>query len=44
MGSGYIDTVLQGSHFDEDSGKDYKIVSCPNGIHPVIFKIELTID
>lgn len=35
--SNYIDTILQGGTFDAG----YKIACCPNGIHPVIFKIEL---
>ena len=38
--SNYIDTILQGGTFETADGKNYKIASCPNGIHPVIFKIE----
>lgn len=38
--SSYIDTILQGGSFDTPNGENYKIVSCPNGIHPIIFKIE----
>ena len=34
--SNYVDTVLQGGTFNTSC----KIASCPNGIHPVIFKIE----
>lgn len=38
--STYIDTILQGGTFDTPDGENYKIVSCPEGIHPVIFKVE----
>ncbi len=37
----YTDTILQGGTFPTDSGENYKIACCPNGIRPVIFKIEL---
>ena len=38
--SHYIDTILQGGTFETVNGDNYKIASCPNGIHPVIYKIE----
>lgn len=39
--SKYIDTILQGGTFETPTGENYKIACCPNGIHPVIFKIKL---
>lgn len=39
--STYVDTVLQGGTFGNPDGSVYKIVSCPHGIHPVIFRVEL---
>ena len=40
----YVDTILQGGRFQSDNGENMIIVCCPNGIRPVIFKIELVID
>ncbi len=42
--SNYVDTILQGGTFKTPSQENYKIASCPNGIHPVIFKIERYIE
>lgn len=37
----YTDTILQGGTFPSDTGENMTIACCPNGISPVIFKIEL---
>lgn len=39
--SHYIDTILQGGTFPSDTGENMTIACCPNGISPVVFKIEL---
>ena len=39
--SNYVDTILQCGVVDSPSGDNYKICCCPDGIRPVVFKVEL---
>lgn len=40
----YTDTILQGGKFDSDTSENMIVRCCPNGISPVVFKIELVTD
>ena len=42
--SHYVDTILQGGTFESETGENMIIRSCPGGINPVVFKIELMTD
>ena len=37
----YVDLVLQGGTFDAGFPTNMTVACCPNGLHPVTFKIEL---